>query len=436
MKTKLLKKITVLLALVALSTTRAQTTTFDTGLDGWAVDFGDGTHSTLSHNDAEGTDGAIVLDRITDNANFGIKGTAVVVNIDADVKKGIRIRFKNLTGGTTFRIGGTNGDGTVLKNNSGGNIDLPISGTTDYETAYFDLSSYTLWKGDLTKIWFGVRGSAPDASGQDFFLDEIEFITVPTATYSEFTRDPGFEDEDAVTGLGIGWEPDTKSYGSAGISTDEAHSGTNSMAYTFTDNQAGWWAIDNATAVTYDPGYSAGTMITTTIWVKSSVAREYKVFIGYLLDEIAKGGSQKTVALEDATSWQQLTFSYSIPAEESFTTAKTRISIPTVGSGFVNGNVLYVDDLVTTFTTEVRLSNEVNVLEGLQIYPNPASEIVNISAEAGSRISLSNLAGATVRSLEATSGTSSVSVSDLPSGIYIVTVVSEGKTAVSKLVIK
>lgn len=435
MKKQLLKNLTLAFALVAVSTTQAQTTTFDTGFDGWAVDFGDGTHSTLSHNEAEGTDGAVVLDRITDNANFGIKGTAGEVNIDADVKKAIRIRFKNLTGGTTFRIGGTNGDGTVIKNNSGANIDLPISGTTDYETAYFDLSSYTLWKGDLTKIWFGVRGSAPDASGEDFFLDEIEFITGPTATYSEFTRDPGFEDKDAVTGLGIGWEPDTKPYGSAGISTAEAHSGTNSMAYTFTGDQAGWWAIDNATAVTYDPGYAAGTMITTTIWVKSSVAREYKVFIGYLLDETAKGGAQKTVALEDATSWQQLTFTYTIPAAESFTTAKTRISIPTVGSGFVNGNVLYVDDLVTTFTTEVPLSNEVNVLEGIQVYPNPAADVVNVSAPVGSVITLSNLAGATVKSVIATSDSTSISVSGLASGLYVARVTSEGKSFVSKLVV-
>lgn len=69
----------------------------------------------------------------------------------------------------------------------------------------------------------------------------------------------------------------------------------------------------------------------------------------------------------------------------------------------------------------------------VSIYPNPATDIININADNQSinTVSIYNIAGETIRSIK--EETTSVDVSDLPSGIYIVRVTTTDSTFTQKI---
>lgn len=81
-------------------------------------------------------------------------------------------------------------------------------------------------------------------------------------------------------------------------------------------------------------------------------------------------------------------------------------------------------------------NTENNTLSEVVVYPNPAQDDLNISAPVGSEITITNIAGIQVKSLQADSKNTKLSVSGLNSGIYIVKVVSEGKSYVTKVVVQ
>jgi hypothetical protein len=438
MKKNLLSILTAL-ALLFISNLSAQTFTFETGSDteGWTESYG----GDISQGTEDGR-GCLIQGN---NGGAAANNRTIIFNETSpngiDTGNGyLKLVLKNTTAsGIAFRINAYNSyDG------SGGNNWTPnhviSAGDTEFKTYYVAISPFGgFWEAGNEKLQlqlqFRDNSGSPTLLDGNIYIDEIEFFTVP-ATYSEFTRDPGFEDYDANVTAGSGWDPDTKGFGTAALSTADFHTGATSMAYTFTGAQSGWWAVNNTSAKTYDPGYGPGTKITSTVWVKTNVAQEYKFFIGYLLDDAPKGGYSQTIDSGDATTWTQLTYTYTLPADVSFTTAKTRLSLPTTGAGFDNGDIVYVDDVVTTFTTEVALSNENNVLEGITVYPNPTKDNVKISAPIGSKISFTNLTGANVKQVSATSDLTQISVADLASGIYVLSIVSEGKSFVTKLVIQ
>lgn len=81
------------------------------------------------------------------------------------------------------------------------------------------------------------------------------------------------------------------------------------------------------------------------------------------------------------------------------------------------------------------LSTEKNNIEGLKVYPNPASDVVNISSSLTGikEVSIFNMLGKKV--LE-TSTNETINISNLTSGVYIMNISQDGKTASKKLVVK
>lgn len=82
------------------------------------------------------------------------------------------------------------------------------------------------------------------------------------------------------------------------------------------------------------------------------------------------------------------------------------------------------------------LSNDKNTLEGVSIYPNPASSFIKINSPRGGDVALYNILGSLVKSQKDISRNYEMNVSDLKSGLYLLKVTSENATMTQKVVIK
>jgi len=82
------------------------------------------------------------------------------------------------------------------------------------------------------------------------------------------------------------------------------------------------------------------------------------------------------------------------------------------------------------------LSVDKNILDGVSVYPNPVSEKLNVNTLEGGDISLYNVLGSKVLSTTTTSKNYTLNTSNIKSGIYLLKIVSEGKSFTQKLIIK
>ncbi|MGB2129132.1 MAG: T9SS type A sorting domain-containing protein [Flavicella sp.] len=106
------------------------------------------------------------------------------------------------------------------------------------------------------------------------------------------------------------------------------------------------------------------------------------------------------------------------------------------GGSTCGDSTVTIDDVSLEFDANATqtLASEANAVAGLSVYPNPASDVVNVSAaESIEAVSLVNALGQTVA---APFNGSSVDVAGLPNGVYILTVVAGGKSSAQKVVIK
>lgn len=124
--------------------------------------------------------------------------------------------------------------------------------------------------------------------------------------------------------------------------------------------------------------------------------------------------------------WMLITPTGTIPA-----TANLRLKFenPMSGIGF------RIDDIKLVGTPEV-LNNNGNTISGLKIYPNPAKNSLFISSDsfAVKNIEIYNVLGKIALTGKVTN--TPLNIYNLTSGIYIVKVTEEGKTATRKLVIE
>jgi len=98
-----------------------------------------------------------------------------------------------------------------------------------------------------------------------------------------------------------------------------------------------------------------------------------------------------------------------------------------------SGNQIRVLSVTFTYTTSA--STKENNIEGLNIFPNPANDILNITSNstADKNVQLFDLTGKKV--LDVTT-VSQINVSTLKAGIYVAKINEAGKTATRKVVIK
>ena len=72
-------------------------------------------------------------------------------------------------------------------------------------------------------------------------------------------------------------------------------------------------------------------------------------------------------------------------------------------------------------------------VNGVNVFPNPANNVINVENAAGSQISLFNITGQEVLSIEVANANAALNVADLAEGIYVVRVNNNGKVATSKI---
>lgn len=108
----------------------------------------------------------------------------------------------------------------------------------------------------------------------------------------------------------------------------------------------------------------------------------------------------------------------------------------TAGTGNVEIDEIRVGE-TWDFVTPSNLNTAENTIEGLSLYPNPVKNgvfYINTTANAEKSVVVFDVLGKQV--LNVTTNDSSVNVSNLRAGIYMVQVTEEGKTATKKLVIE
>lgn len=69
----------------------------------------------------------------------------------------------------------------------------------------------------------------------------------------------------------------------------------------------------------------------------------------------------------------------------------------------------------------------------LNVYPNPACNVINVDNAAGAQISIFNIAGQEVMAIEAANANETINVSNLTEGVYVVRVVNGKEVATSKV---
>lgn len=447
---KLHKNLFILLAVIGVGSLQlsaqivGNVENFNGSLNGWATGFGT---STVTYADAaaSGTvDGALKMLRADNNANFGLKlaGTTPI-GVNASTYKIIKLRYKNGTKANQIRIGGTNGSGAAIKTSTGADINFnvmtpdPGVNTNGYVTTYIDMTSYETWTGDLQYFWIGIRQNyvASPVEG-DFYLDKIEFIeSLPPLTFNEFIKNPGFED----IANGLAHFTGTSTDATRELTTTEMHDGDQSLKYTYTsDATNNFWAFSS-----YEGDYAAspklaGTVAVVKMWVKTNRTTPITMQARLKLSNLDVENTTKPMVSVNTTktdgSWEELTFN--IPCPENFDGVTLWFNllydVATPNENLKAGDIVYVDQLSATFDYSL-LSVKENTLKGVAVYPNPVSDVLNISAPEGSLVKIYNSLGVVVKTVN---GTNSVSVSDLAAGLYVVKITKDGKFYQNKLVIK
>ncbi len=99
---------------------------------------------------------------------------------------------------------------------------------------------------------------------------------------------------------------------------------------------------------------------------------------------------------------------------------------------YANSSDIYIDN-VTVY--EGTASVKDNNIEGLNIYPNPANDLVNVvsSSLSNKDVVITNLLGKTVLRANVSQ---TVNISSLSAGVYMMQITQDGKSATRKLVVK
>lgn len=207
-----------------------------------------------------------------------------------------------------------------------------------------------------------------------------------------------------------------------------------------------------ATATTgFDQKFSVtpGSIVTISFWYKASrtdgaatgnTARIWSVFtdpssatpLAAINPPGTTGSSDDPLRnnnsyLPQATTWTQVTISSQVPVGAIVFTLQFRA---------YNGATVSFDNISFVSPGAVYLSStSFSQIEGLQIYPNPTKNVLNISTDSNltKSVQVYDMIGKEVINTQIES---QLNVSNLTSGIYLARITEDGKTSTTKLVIQ
>jgi Secretion system C-terminal sorting domain len=120
----------------------------------------------------------------------------------------------------------------------------------------------------------------------------------------------------------------------------------------------------------------------------------------------------------------------------SFTDITTAITFRFYGwNSEASGGTFSIDNVALSGNISV-LGVKSNTISGLQIYPNPAKSILNITSNNSEikQVAIYNILGKQVLATKATN--TPINIAILDKGVYMIKITEEGKTATKKLVIE
>ncbi|WP_366186275.1 T9SS type A sorting domain-containing protein [Flavobacterium ovatum] len=438
MKTQLLKKMIMVVAFFAMTSASAQLFDFESSKGGWDKEFQMASADLV----IEGGRGTLACVRTTNNSTIALAPATATIN--AKTMNFLKLVIKNTSKSNSIRVKAQ----TSAATDNTANFNISAE-DTEFQTYYFDLRTTTAWTAAQTanstteevKLLF--RGNFPTAPAVEgiIYVDSIEFLAaIPATQYSEFIQNPNFEDPTGITqysGNGA-----TRSISSVG-----AQAGLQSMKVTFTAAQtSNFWNFSNYKK-TYAPGFLTGKTAIVKVWVKTNRTTAAQINVKLKTvdasDAVTANQPQVTQLTTNFTGgWEELTFS--LPLLDANVEGITFFlgvnwndpaAIPDNSAyNAVAGNNFYFDTMSATFSTT--LGTAKNTLEGVSVYPNPADDVVNVNSVNGGDITVYSTVGTKVLTAKATASNYQLNVSGLSSGVYLLELVSVGKTSVTKLVIK
>lgn len=117
--------------------------------------------------------------------------------------------------------------------------------------------------------------------------------------------------------------------------------------------------------------------------------------------------------------------------------AGKKVLISIAGVPGTNGSALWLDEIEIGSASKIASLDDVQI-EGLNIYPNPVNDVLNVSIEnkENARASLINLQGIVVTEFDVLNGIASIDISNISEGLYIMNIKSGNATSSVKVNIK
>lgn len=170
-----------------------------------------------------------------------------------------------------------------------------------------------------------------------------------------------------------------------------------------------------------------------TVWYKFTAFADGPVTASLTTSDSSSGVYFFTAADENANE-DQLTFDNSGNNDCLFNTEDT---IQAVANQTYYLQVLSSTLATVTIESDTVLSTEENTIDGFSFYPNPVENVLNVQASQSiDQITLYNITGQKVLDQKISLTTTQLSVGDLPSGMYLMTVASGTTTSTHKVMKK
>ncbi|PZR21870.1 MAG: hypothetical protein DI539_06900 [Flavobacterium psychrophilum] len=157
--------------------------------------------------------------------------------------------------------------------------------------------------------------------------------------------------------------------------------------------------------------------------------------------------NQVTLATEtvpfEAATWYNIKVRFTETTVAYYVNDELIVSADLIGGNRANVSSFIFDDWGTSYNVDSYSFSEAtagvneNTLANLSVYPNPVNDVVNVSVDAlVSNVAIVDLNGRTVKTAKFDGvANASVNVSDLASGIYMMTITSD-KGATTKKIVK
>ncbi len=152
---------------------------------------------------------------------------------------------------------------------------------------------------------------------------------------------------------------------------------------------------------------------------------------GTLTNDTAQAQIRENDYSTNSSSWVQKTLTATAPIGAT----KIRFQVRTYHQDGNDGGFIYFDDLSFVDNSTAGIND--NLITGLKMFPNPLNgNVLTITSDANAtkKITVFDVLGKQVINTTTNNGT--INTSNLTSGVYIVKITEEGKTATKKLVVQ